>query len=239
MGWGLWSSSAMQGLKKGYTFPRGPSKDTRRSSQSRKMPIRCGGGSVADRTASRVQGCVPAQYSPPLRSRSLDAGAAVHALPRHAQVPLALGAHAHLPVVAARLEALGRQYVDALQEALGVGLVGHLASASAAGLHRHRSVPGDVDARAQSSHLDGDGVLAGRGGLLQHPDVLLQLLDGLPAGLQVALQLVHGLALLPPQLLQQAGLLLLEHLLQGPELDLDTGLEFSSNTLRRDRRTHG
>ena len=89
------------------------------------------------------------------------------------------------------------------------------------------------------AHLSQCGVLAGGEGLLQRSDVLLQLLHRLPAVLQVALQLIRRLALLPPHLLQHAGLLLLEELLQGPELALDPGLELGSHPLRERKRDPG
>lgn len=75
----------------------------------------------------------------------LDAGTSVYCFQGHAQVPLRFGAHLHLPVVSARLKALGRQHVDALDETLVVLGVGE----DNITLDCSSFVPGNVDARVR------------------------------------------------------------------------------------------
>lgn len=80
----------------------------------------------------------------------LDPSAPVHRLRGHAQVPLRTAAHLHLPVVSTRLETLGSQDVDALQEALAVARMGgHDLT-----LHCYQFVPGDVNARVSCVDIE-------------------------------------------------------------------------------------
>lgn len=68
-------------------------------------------------------------------------------------------------------------------------------------------------------HALGDGAR-----LLQHCHVLSQLLYGQFEGLQVALDLLQLLLLLPPQLFQYARLLVVQYLMEGSELTFDPSL---------------
>lgn len=72
----------------------------------------------------------------------LNPSVPVYGLRGDAQVPLGFGAHFYLPVVSARLEALGSQDVDALEETLAVV---HIWNHSVT-FDCHGFVPGDVDA---------------------------------------------------------------------------------------------
>lgn len=73
----------------------------------------------------------------------LDPSVPVDILQGHSQVPLRAGAHFYLPVVSTRLEALGSQNVDALEEALVVvHVVGHDVR-----FDRHGFVSRDLNAR--------------------------------------------------------------------------------------------
>lgn len=80
----------------------------------------------------------------------LDPGVPVHRLRGHAQVPLRAAAHLYLPVVPTRLETLGSQDVDALQEALAVARMGgHDLT-----LHCYQFVSGDVNARVSCVDIE-------------------------------------------------------------------------------------
>lgn len=72
--------------------------------------------------------------------------------------------------------------------------------------------------------------------LLQQLDVVLQFTYGQLWGLHVALHLLQLLLLLSPQLLQKAGLLILQDLMQRSEFTFDTSLQVCSQSLtgRRD-----
>ena len=79
----------------------------------------------------------------------LDPRVSVHGLRGHAQVPFGFGAHFYLPVVAPRVEALGSQNVNALEEALAVFRV----PCHALAFDHQSFIPGDSDARVSCVNI--------------------------------------------------------------------------------------